>query len=363
MNITAESIKNILVVSMGGIGNMVMLTPAIDMLSRRFTVARIHFLLSRNGSREVIDCAPSTGTVIEIEKKMLSLLRVIGTIRKLNPDIIFSATGTNPFNCGCIGLLSGARVRAGESFGAGRFLYNVKALFSRHSHEITANVSIARLLCGGCDVPPPRVWSGVSDAGVASTFINAVTGHSAWIGMHPGSGPFMAYKRWPAERFIELGRRIKASFPELRIILFGGAQERSLSDAAASSIGGETVSAAGRLSICQTYEVLKKCPLLICNDSGVMHLAAAAGSQVVALFGPTRECVSGPWGSGHRIIRAGECRACYHGRPVKCDESISGSNLPVKCMDAISVETVHACVCEEIVKAGIVCSGSPAVNQ
>jgi len=173
----------------------------------------------------------------------------------------------------------------------------------------------------------------------------------------------MAYKRWPAERFIELGRRIKASFPELRIILFGGAQERSLSDAAASSIGGETVSAAGRFSICQTYEVLKKCPLLICNDSGVMHLAAAAGSKVVALFGPTRECVSGPWGGGHRIIRAGECRACYHGRPVKCDESISGSNLPVKCMDAISVETVHACVCEEIVKAGIVCSGSPAVNQ
>ena len=84
----------------------------------------------------------------------------------------------------------------------------------------------------------------------------------------------------------------------------------------------------------------KLAALYLGNDSGLMHLAAAAGTRCLALFGPTRETKNAPWGPGHRVLTAAlDCRPCYRNKPVACPRRLA-------CLIDISVEQVLAAALE-----------------
>ena len=87
---------------------------------------------------------------------------------------------------------------------------------------------------------------------------------------------------------------------------------------------------AGQTSLKELAALLKMSPLLITNDSGPMHLAAAVGTPVVALFGPTDPKKIGPYGKGHVVLQhAEQCTACR-----------TGTKGPHSCLEAISIEEV-----------------------
>ncbi len=122
------------------------------------------------------------------------------------------------------------------------------------------------------------------------------------ITVHPfSSNP---QKRWPAERYRELIRRL-ALWGGVRIVVVGGAEERELASAV---LPPETpaVNLVGRLTLRQLAALLQRARVLISNDSGPMHLAAAVGTRTIALFGFTHPATGprrwGPWGSGHAVI-------------------------------------------------------------
>jgi len=72
------------------------------------------------------------------------------------------------------------------------------------------------------------------------------------------------------------------------------------------------ISVAGETSILQLAALLKRCRLFVGNDNGPMHIAAAVGTPVVALFGPTDPAEWGPWGEGHVVLYKGlDCRECW----------------------------------------------------
>jgi lipopolysaccharide heptosyltransferase II len=122
------------------------------------------------------------------------------------------------------------------------------------------------------------------------------------IGLLPGAarGPS---KRWPAERFAEVGRRL-ASERGLRIAVFGSAGEAAICREVADGIGGAAACLAGRTSLPELTALLAGCRAVVSNDSGGMHLAAAAGTPVVAIFGLTDPAVTGPIGAAHRVVAA-----------------------------------------------------------
>ena len=125
---------------------------------------------------------------------------------------------------------------------------------------------------------------------------------AAWVGLIPGAarGPS---KRWPAERFAEVGRRLAAR-RRVRVAVFGTASEAELCAGVARAIGPAALSAAGQTRLDEWAALLQTCRLVIANDSGGAHLAAAVGAPVVVLFGLTDPSRTAPWGARVRCLQA-----------------------------------------------------------
>jgi heptosyltransferase-2 len=128
-----------------------------------------------------------------------------------------------------------------------------------------------------------------------------------WVGLIPGAarGPS---KRWPAAHFAALGRLLRAEGRP--VALFGAAGEAALCADIAERIGPEGVmNLAGKTGMREFAGTLGLCRVVVANDSGGMHLAAALGVRVVALFGMTDPAKTAPLGAGHRVLSVEGVRA------------------------------------------------------
>jgi heptosyltransferase-2 len=130
-------------------------------------------------------------------------------------------------------------------------------------------------------------------------------GLGRWVGLLPGAARGPA-KQWPAERFVELGRRLIRSSADVDVAVMGSAGEEPLCRRVADAIRNERVlNLAGRTTFAEWAAVLRRCAVVVANDSGGMHLSAAVGTPVVALYGITDPVKTGPLGQSRILQRAG----------------------------------------------------------
>ena len=149
------------------------------------------------------------------------------------------------------------------------------------------------------------------------------------LGLCPGAeyGPA---KRWLPERFAATAAAIGG-----RWVLFGTAQDEEVGAQIAATLGDGCVNLIGRTTLEQLIEELRKCQLLLTNDTGTMHLATLLGVPVVAVFGSTEPSLTGPLGKGNRIIRHQvECSPCF----------LRECPLDFRCMRAVSADEVAAAI-------------------
>lgn len=177
---------------------------------------------------------------------------------------------------------------------------------------------------GAAGVPIPPAGEGVLDLNLGNADHAACErwreglppdGGRPWIGIGPGSK--MPAKVWPAERFADLGKQLVDRF-DVWPIVFGGPEDAALGARMVQSWGRGYV-AAGALGIRDAAVALGRCRLYVGNDTGTMHLAAAAGTPCVAIFS-AREPAGRwhPYGPGHRVLRVAiECAGC---RLMTCTE-------------------------------------------
>lgn len=126
-----------------------------------------------------------------------------------------------------------------------------------------------------------------------------------WVGLLPGAARGPA-KRWPASHFEELGRRLIRNRGDVRIVLLGGPGEEELCREVTEGIGSPRVlNRAGQTGFAEWAAALKRCAVIVANDSGGMHLAAAVGTPVVALYGSTDPAKTGPLGRSRVLQRDG----------------------------------------------------------
>ncbi|HEX6631262.1 MAG TPA: glycosyltransferase family 9 protein [Gemmatimonadaceae bacterium] len=162
------------------------------------------------------------------------------------------------------------------------------------------------------------------------------------VGIFPGSNA--RSRRWPVERFAELAARLAAEGE--RVVVFGGPQERELTAAIADAVAdrARVLDAGGRTDLPLLAAGLASLRLLVSNDSGPMHLAAAVGTRVVSLWGAGDPRVTGPLGSDQTLLRHAElpCVPCVKN---VCPRSGPGYILPeadTECMHLIAVDEVAA---------------------
>ena len=128
-----------------------------------------------------------------------------------------------------------------------------------------------------------------------------------------GFGPGATYgpaKRWPKENWVELGQELVNRGQQ--ILIFGSGEETELCGQIARGIGPKAINLAGTATLRQSAALLSLCSNFITNDTGVMHLAAAVGTRVTAIFGSTCPVWTSPWGEGHTVLYKQEpCSPCY----------------------------------------------------
>ena len=126
------------------------------------------------------------------------------------------------------------------------------------------------------------------------------------VGIHPGAA-YGEAKCWLPDRYAQLAERL-ISNDDVQVILFGSQQELSLIDNILSHMSRNPIVLAGETSLEELMSSMIYCDLYIANDSGPMHLAAALGIPLVALFGPTNEKQTAPLGEEHIIIKKQELK-------------------------------------------------------
>jgi lipopolysaccharide heptosyltransferase II len=143
-------------------------------------------------------------------------------------------------------------------------------------------------------------------------------------------------KRWPAASFAEVADRLQQEGYGA-VVMLGGPDEQADVAAVRERMKTSVIDLAGATTVGLLPALLSKASLLITNDSGPMHVAAAIGTPVVALFGPTSAVLTGPYGAGHSVLTGNvPCRPCF---------SRTCSNaLPLECLQTVSPEQVLAAV-------------------
>ena len=149
-----------------------------------------------------------------------------------------------------------------------------------------------------------------------------------WVMIHPGARYW--FKAWPPERFAALIDRFDQE--KTAVGLVGDRRDHEVAERIRELTKYRPVSLVGRTSLLELAALMKRCVLFIGNDAGPMHMAAAVGTPVMALFGPSDPSVWGPRGSKVEVIYKGlDCRRCFH---PTCERG------PDSCMNQISVEEV-----------------------
>jgi len=121
------------------------------------------------------------------------------------------------------------------------------------------------------------------------------------IGFNPGAA-YGAAKRWPVDRFSELGKRLVQQYPA-KVLVFGNQEEHPLGKKIAESMQKNAIVLAGKTTLRQLMALLKRCDLLVTNDSGPMHVAMGLNVPVVAIFGSTNPKITGPFGKGGMVVK------------------------------------------------------------
>ena len=162
------------------------------------------------------------------------------------------------------------------------------------------------------------------------------------VGLHPGAS-FGPAKRWPPERFATLADRLIGAL-RADVLIFGSAAEVPLAESIARAMKHTPTVLAGKTTLTQMMALLAHCRLVVTNDSGPMHVAAALGLPLVAVFGSTDERATGPLSSHAWVVK----------HPVACSPcGLRECPIDFRCMQSVTVADVYNAVMKLAEQLGV----------
>lgn len=307
----------------GNIGDVVVAIPALIALRERYPESRLILFTSAGerdkrlaGAKELLEGASFLDDVevyaTEEIRQPRSAVGLLRRLRSLQPELFVSLPPCNISPSNVLRNLLFARL-TGARFGVGfevvtLFLFSYEqALYTGiYPSEIKRNLGHLKEL--GVESPAEKFEFGPLDAAELRSIEDAAGQQTPFVAICPG-GKQVGH-RWPVERFIAVADYLKRE-RGLNLVAVGSEGERELCDEVLKAVGGG-INLAGKLSLRGTTELLSRALFLLTNDTGPMHLAAARGTPVVAVYGS--KDLAGRWyphGVGHELFRARTaCRQC-----------------------------------------------------
>jgi len=332
----AASPTKILIIRLRRIGDVVMTTPAVAVLRRAFPQAMITYLIEEP-FRRLVEGHPDIDRVIALpeRQKVGELAALVRRIRKEGFDAVLDFHG-GP-RASFIAFFSGAKRKIGYETKYRRFIYDVKIPRGRPEgpvHSVENHLNLVRALgVEAAEAPRLKLPKAAEEEIRRIDRIwkeNHLSG-SKVVAVHIGAGN--RFRDWGAGNWAALTEMLGRE-DLVRVILVGGEDGREREKEIRAHTGEQPVPLAGRLNLAELGEVLGRVDLFIGPDSGPMHIAAAAGAPIVALFGPTLPAHFAPWRAKAVLVEKSlDCRPC---RQREC------AHQDFRCILGITVEDVLA---------------------
>jgi len=306
-------IKNILVVRNDRFGEFLLNLPAIEALKRKFPAAQITLVVSEQ-TKELIEALDYVDNFLVWDNQknhsFFEKLRFLKTLRRFSFDLAIVLNPSKEFHI--FAYLAGIPKRIGYARKCG-FLLTDKIPDLKYlglKHEIEYNLDLAKL--AGVDNFSLDLSLAIKEKHLA--YIEKVlrdygiAQEKGFIALHPWTSD--SAKQWPVEKFKELARRILEDL-KIKLVLIGGKDEEINAQGFLVGLCG-IINFTGKFSLLESAALLKKANLLVSNDSGPVHLAAAVKTPVVAIFSNKIPAKSsrrwGPWGQNHIVIEKEDLR-------------------------------------------------------
>jgi 3-deoxy-D-manno-octulosonic-acid transferase/heptosyltransferase-1 len=343
----SQTVNRILIVKMSSIGDVVHALPFLAVIKKTFPGAPVDWLVEESASaivkghpdieRVLVFKRSSWNRMWKLSSEMVNHAKAVFSffreLRKFRYDLIVDLQGL--LKSGFMtGMAKGGRKvgMSGGREGSWLFLNEKPVPVDYDEHAIDRYLRVAAYLgceTGGWKAPIPV---GDSDKKPVDDWLSqSRDGDMPLVAVNPMAR--WETKLWKPESFAELADRIQRSL-SCRVVFTGGREDRSVIEDIISRMHTKADNLAGRWGLRESAYLYAKCTMLVSTDTGPMHMAAAMGCPVVALFGPTDRKRTGPYGKTHVVIGADlSCSPCFR---KQCDEPV--------CMTDISVDRVFEAV-------------------
>jgi 3-deoxy-D-manno-octulosonic-acid transferase/heptosyltransferase-1 len=340
---------NILIVKLSAIGDVLHTLPAVNAMRRRWPGAHIAWIVEAAAS-DLLRGHPAVDRVLVSYRRqwlrdlttrrwlrgVRGAYRFIKALRDTRYDLIID------FQALLKSAIWIALARGDRKVGFGRGMEHMEHSYlflnervppvSMNIHALKRNL----MLVAALGIPAARIEyrlpMGLRERRAVDRLLSrvGVDGGEALVAVNPVAK--WATKLWPEHRFSELADALHHEFG-YRPVFTGSAADRPAIDRILSQAAAG-INLAGRTGLIELAELYRRSAVVVSTDTGPMHLAAAVGTPVVALFGPTAPWRTGPFGRGHRVVRSEPpCSPCFKRR---CERPV--------CMTAISVAQVRAAI-------------------
>ncbi|HUI31787.1 MAG TPA: glycosyltransferase family 9 protein [Candidatus Acidoferrales bacterium] len=325
-DIDRSKIKRILIIKPRAIGDVLLSTAVLPNLRWEFPAAHIDFLVE-SFAASVLNGNPFIDQVVSFNAQTQSSVSIILRVRKNNYDLIIDLFA-NP-RTAIITLCSGAKFRIGYPFKWRRFAYNILVPSrSGEHHNVEFNLDALRQIGIPIQQSQPLFYLDETSKLFGNKFLEEHDlHHGTFVTINIGGG--WEIKRWKADQFIDLCLMIHDRLNLDVVILYGPSEKVEAEDISSSSnsiLAPET-------SLHEMGAIMDESLLLITNDSGPMHIAAALDIPTLAIFGPTNPRSQGPYGNISEIAR-NEKLDCLECNLTKCP-------IGNPCMKELDAEIVY----------------------
>ncbi len=336
------TVRNILIIRSGALGDVLMTTPLIAAIRKKYKNAKISYLVGE-WSSIALKNNPNINEIIEFDDRIIfqrnmgEIIKLIRKIRALIFDICFILDKSYHWNL--FAYLAKIPFRIGFERNGEGLANNLDVKFDASKHEIEYYMDIARLIGVKNASNEMKIFTTAKDRKKVNKFFRKnklinkiVIGIAAGGAENPGQA--MYEKRWTVEKYIGL-TNILTENHKIIVLLFGGRNDASVNKLIKEQcLHKNQVLDISNYNLHEAFEMMKKCSLFVTHDSGAMHIAGASKAKLIALFGPTQAERFAP---KNAIIIKSPAEGC------PCYDMYGDYNRKVaeKCMRAISVDTVY----------------------
>ncbi|MBT9138315.1 lipopolysaccharide heptosyltransferase II [candidate division NPL-UPA2 bacterium Unc8] len=333
-----SKIKKIIVRVPNWIGDAVLCTPALHLLRKSFPSASIT-ALAKEWVAPALKANPDIDRIIVMTEKE-SYFELAGKIavNKFETGILFP----NSFSSALLFRLARIPKRIGYSTNGRSLLLTQRIkrpLNFKKEHQVFYYLQLIEKylsITGNFRSNQEMVkliWNITEEEKVGADELLRganISSQKRLIGINPGAAHGPA-KRWFPERFAEVSDELVQKY-DARIAIFGSPDERKTAISIAEMMKFKPLNFAGKTNLRQLAAIISRCQLFVTNDTGNMHIAAAVGTPVVTIFGPTDSRRTAPRGNGHIIVQ----------KKIRCSPCMK-KNCPKrhhKCMKAIKAQDI-----------------------